>query len=146
MKSARHGYVVRDRDAHAWCLVWNPETRTWDDFDTTPASWIAEEAKRASAGQWLSDLWSAIGFQIAKFRWGRTEWRQYFLWALIPVLGLLLYQILFRRERKRQQRKRTTIADTPLSWPGLDSEFYQLEKRLANAAWPAPPANRFPTG
>ncbi len=34
-------YVVRQRDAHAWCLVWNPDTRTWQDFDTTPASWVA---------------------------------------------------------------------------------------------------------
>ena len=34
-------YVVRQRDAHAWCLVWNPTSETWQDFDTTPASWVA---------------------------------------------------------------------------------------------------------
>jgi protein-glutamine gamma-glutamyltransferase len=128
---ARHGYVVRDRDAHAWCLVWNPETQIWEDFDTTPASWIADEGKRATFLQRFSDLWSWTGYQISKFRWGRTEWRRYFLWALAPVLALLLFQILFRRGRKRHQKKRFAPDDPRMSWPGLDSEFYQLEKQLA---------------
>ncbi|MGA2279265.1 MAG: transglutaminase domain-containing protein [Verrucomicrobiota bacterium] len=130
-ENSGNGYVVRDRDAHAWCLVWNPETKTWEDFDTTPASWIAIEGKRASLMQRFSDCWSWIGFQIAKFRWGRTEWRRYFLWALVPVLALLLYQILFRHGRKRHRQKHSTDDDVRMSWPGLDSEFYQLEKQLA---------------
>lgn len=130
-ETARNGYVVRDRDAHAWCLVWNPEAQTWENFDTTPASWIAEEGKRATLMQRFSDFWSAAGFQIAKFRWGRTEWRQYFLWALVPVLALLLYQILFRRGRKRHRRKHAADDAARMSWPGLDSEFYQLEQQLA---------------
>jgi hypothetical protein len=130
-EAARKGYVVRDRDAHAWCLAWNPETQTWQDFDTTPASWIATEGNRANLMQKFSDFWSAVGFQIAKFRWGRTEWRQYFLWALVPVLALLLYQILFRRGRKRRRRKHAAETAVLKSRPGRDSEFYQLEKQLA---------------
>jgi len=135
-ETARRGYVVRERDAHAWCLVWNPEAKTWEDFDTTPASWVAEEGKRAGWLQNLSDLWSAAGFQIAKFRWGRTEWRRYFLWALVPVLALLLYQILFRRGRKRRRRRSAADGAARMVWPGLDSEFYQLEKQLAGRGVP----------
>jgi protein-glutamine gamma-glutamyltransferase len=130
-ETARHGYVVRDRDAHAWCLVWDPEARTWMDFDTTPASWMAEESKRANFMQQISDLWSWTELQIARFRWGREEWRRYFLWTLVPVLTLLLYQILFRRGRKRHRRKPSAADAARMSWPGLDSEFYQLEKQLA---------------
>ena len=74
-------YVVRQRDAHAWCLVWNPTSGTWQDFDTTPASWVAAEAGRASPMQFLSDCWSRIVFEIAKFRWGQTHLRQYLLWG-----------------------------------------------------------------
>ncbi len=125
------GYVVRERDAHAWCLAWNQQNNTWEDFDTTPASWIETEDKRASSLQWFSDFWSWVGFQIARFRWGQAEWRQYFLWTLIPVLGLLLYQILFRRGRKRPPPQRTGDRDALMNWPGLDSEFYQLEDMLA---------------
>src|SRR4029077_6554167 len=43
-ESSHNGFVVRQRDAHAWCLVWNPNTRSWLDFDTTPPSWMDEEA------------------------------------------------------------------------------------------------------
>ena len=125
------GYVVRERDAHAWCLVWDRRTQTWKDFDTTPASWVGIEGKRASVMQWLSDFGSWIGFQIAKFRWGQSNLREYIFWGLIPVLVLLLYQIIFRRGRRRQTPPETGKFDAAISWPGLDSEFYQLERKLA---------------
>ena len=122
------GYVVRLRDAHAWCLVWNPATQTWQDFDTTPAVWVKEENSRRSAFEWLSDLWAWIGFQFTKFRYGQTHLRQYILFALVPVLLLLLFQIFFRQKRRR---RRAGAAEIPTAWPGLDSEFYLIEKKLA---------------
>jgi hypothetical protein len=125
-----HGYVVRERDAHAWCLVWNKQAKTWEDFDTTPASWVAEEGKRASVMQWLSDFSSWIGFQISKLRWGQTNLRQYIFWGLVPVLVILLYQIIFRRGRRRQQPMQSKKSVMPVFWPGFDSEFYQLEQKL----------------
>ena len=126
-----HGYVVRQRDAHAWCLIWNAQTRTWEDFDTTPASWVAAESKRASVWQSLSDFRSWIGFQIAKFRWGQGNFREYILWTMVPVLALLLYQIFFRRGRRRQRQKGDRKTGVVIDWPGLDSEFYLLETKLA---------------
>ena len=122
------GYVVRLRDAHAWCLVWNQTTRTWQDFDTTPAVWMKEEAGRQSAFEWLSDAWSWIKFQFTKFRWGQTHLRKYILMALVPVLLVLLFQIIFRQKRHRH---RAAAAELPAVWPGLDSEFYLIEKQLA---------------
>jgi hypothetical protein len=125
------GYVVRERDAHAWCLVWNAAAQRWEDFDTTPASWLAEEKKHAPAMQWLSDFWSWLRFQVARLRWGQAHLRQYILWALVPVLAVLLLQIIFRRGRRRGARSGTGRTDGGNSWPGLDSEFYQLERKLA---------------
>jgi hypothetical protein len=133
------GCVVRERDAHAWCLAWNERTRTWEDFDTTPASWVAEEGSRASAMQWLSDGWSWVRFQIAKLRWGQTNLRQYILWSLIPVLALLLYQIFFRRGRGRRRRAKTGDSAAAVSRPGLDSEFYLIERKLAARGVPRQP-------
>ena len=123
-------YVVRQRDAHAWCLVWNPSSGTWQDFDTTPAVWLKTEANWASVMQFLSDCWSRVKFEFAKFRWGQTHLRQYFLWALAPVLTLLLYQIIFRSRRRRHIQGREQPGATIL-WPGMDSEFYQIERKLA---------------
>jgi len=122
-------YVVRQRDAHAWCLVWNEDQETWDDFDTTPASWVEAEGKRASGLQWLSDAWSRLGFEFAKLRWGQTRLRQYILWGLGPLLALLLYQIIFR-SRRRRQRGKPPAPELADKWPGLDSEFYEVERKL----------------
>ena len=135
-----HGYVVRERDAHAWCLVWNKAQQRWEDFDTTPASWVAEENKRASALQWFSDFWSWVRFQVAKLRWGQANLRQYILWALIPVLALLLWQIIFRRGRRRRAQSKTGKSAAAVIWPGLDSEFYQLEGKLAARGVPRQPS------
>jgi hypothetical protein len=123
-------YVVRQRDAHAWCLVWNETARTWQDFDTTPASWVKAEGSRASPMQALSDFWSRVVFEFSKFRWGQTHLRQYFLWVLAPILALLLYQIIFRSSR-RQPAQRRQGPGAAAAWPGLDSEFYQIERRMA---------------
>jgi hypothetical protein len=122
-------YIVRQRDAHAWCMVWNRTSETWQDFDTTPASWAETEARRASPMQFLSDCWSRIVFEFAKFRWGQTHLRQYLLWGLAPVLVLLLYQIIFR-SRRQNRPPNPDEAGAGTAWPGLDSEFYQVERKL----------------
>jgi hypothetical protein len=129
-------YVVRERDAHAWCLVW--DGATWRDFDTTPASWVTEEGKRRSPLQFLSDVWLGIGFMFSKFRWGQTNLRQYIFWALVPVMALLFYQIVFRKRSRRRSRT-AAEAGISVSWPGLDSEFYQLEQKLAERGVERPP-------
>jgi transglutaminase-like putative cysteine protease len=125
------GYIVRERDAHAWCLVWNDATKCWEDFDTTPPSWVAAESRRTAAGEWFADLRSWLGFQIAKFRWRQTNFQQYVFWALIPVLLVLLGHIIFRRRKKLLSRPAAQPPIAPVIWPGLDSEFYQLESKLA---------------
>lgn len=129
-ESHNDGYVVRQRDAHAWCLVWDKETGIWRDFDTTPASWVEAESSRPSPFQALSDSWSWIRFQLAKLRWGQTRLRQYILWGLLPVLCLLFYQIIRRIRGKRGKNERKRSADN-FALPGLDSEFYQLERKLS---------------
>jgi protein-glutamine gamma-glutamyltransferase len=137
--SGDNHYVVRDRDAHAWCLVWNKRKQAWQDFDTTPGSWIAAEGKRASAMQSVSDFFSWLQFQFSKLRWGQTHLRNYVLWAVVPAMSFLLYQIVFRRGRKRRAHKADNKKTAAVLWPGLDSEFYQLESRLAARGVPRQP-------
>jgi protein-glutamine gamma-glutamyltransferase len=127
-------YVVRQRDAHAWCLAWDADAAMWRDVDFTPGSWVQAEADHASAFQSLSDFWSRVRFEFAKVRWGQTRLRQYLLWAIVPVLVLLLYQIIFRR-RGRSARTGGRPEEA-IDWPGLDSEFYQLERMLATRGKP----------
>jgi len=143
-ESSGQKYVVRQRDAHAWCIVWNQAKGIWEDLDTTPAVWFAEEAKLASSWQFLSDAWSRLRFEFAKLRWGQTNLRQYVLWALVPVLGVLLYQIISRARRKRGGKKKASREQ--IIWPGLDSEFYLLEKSWRNTVLPVRPQNHYRSG
>ena len=134
-ETAGKGFIVRERDAHAWCLVWNGQRKIWEDFDTTPGAWVAMESQRAPSWQAVSDFWSWIRFQIAKFRWGQAHLRQYILWGLVPVAGVLLFQIIFRR-RKRKTAALNNHLSEKIFQPGLDSEFYQLETKLAARGLP----------
>jgi hypothetical protein len=121
-------YVVRSRDAHAWCLAWDATTRTWQIFDTTPASWVAAEGGRARFWQSLTDFFNWLHYQFARFRYGQSHLRPYLLMALVPVLGYFLYQII--RHRRRHQPAGAAAVTGP-DWPGLDSELYLLEQKLA---------------
>src|SRR4029434_10459113 len=93
------------------------------------------EGKLASPFQALSDVWSGMVFELSKIRWGQSRLREYVLWALGPILALLLYQI-FSRIRRRRADQRRGGSRMNLNWPGLDSEFYQLEKKLAQGGLP----------
>jgi transglutaminase-like putative cysteine protease len=126
-----HGkYVVRQSDAHAWCRVWDAPRKHWEDFDTTPATWVDLEAQHRSVFQSISDAWSRVTFEISKFRWGQSNLRKYFLWALVPVLAVLLYQIIFRSGKRRKPAGALAGSKNTVR-PGLDSEYYQLEVALA---------------
>lgn len=138
-ESSGSGYVVRLRDAHAWTLVWDPAQRIWTEFDTTPASWIKEESQHKPFFQWLRDGWSRLVFEFSKLRWGQSKLRQYLLWVVIPGLALLLYQIIFRRGRRRQPKPKSDD-DFLANYPGLDSDFYKLEKEIAKRGVPREPS------
>lgn len=133
-EASMDGFVVRQRDAHAWCLAWNERTQLWEDFDTTPGTWYGIEAAHSGTSTWMSDAWWWIRFHFSKFR-AQTHLRQYILIGLIPVLALLLFQIV--RQRRRHLEKGTT--GKSVVWPGLDSEFYAIEKQLAQRGAPRQP-------
>ena len=121
------GYIVRERDAHAWCLVWDPGKHSWENFDTTPPDWIAKAKEHTSPFEFLSDFQSWLQYEIFKFfDYSHDSVRNYIFWALIPALAFLLYRI-FRGSRRY---KKDTDQSGGSQWPGLDSEFYQLEQKL----------------
>lgn len=136
-KSGDEKFVVRQRDAHAWCLVWH--NGRWQDFDTTPASWFETEAQRASPFQAVSDFFSRLSFEFSKIRWGQSHLRTYLLWSLVPALALLLFQILFRSARKRRNAGDKPNRPPPV-WPGLDSDFYEIERNLKRSGLGRQPA------
>ena len=118
--------IIRERHAHAWCLYYL--NGQWHDFDTTPASWVAAENDRASAFQFLSDAWSRLKFEIAKWKVGQSGLRDYIWWIVGPLLLFLVYRLA--KGRGRRARIKAEAEAQALSRLGLDSEFYFVEKKL----------------
>jgi hypothetical protein len=131
------GFVVRERHAHSWCLVYYDGQ--WHDFDTTPASWSAEENRRASLLQFLGDAWSRVKFEFMKIRWGQSNLRKYVWWIVGPMLLFLLYR-LFRSKPERPSRALPISAARAPARMGLDSEFYWVETKLAEFGFVREPA------
>ena len=55
---------------------------------------------------------------------------------MVPVLAALLFQIL--RQKRNRQRRNSGEAAVAV-WPGLDSEFYLIEKKLTARGVPRQP-------
>lgn len=120
-------FLVRERHAHAWCLVYYGGV--WHDFDPTPPDWSKREAALASMFEWLGDIGSRFWFEFTKFRYGYSAMRNYLLWLFIPLLIVSLWRLFSGKQWKRLRQGATSPA-IQFGYPGLDSELYELEKAL----------------
>lgn len=122
-------WIIRERHAHAWCLAW--ANGAWHDIDNTPGSWVQAEAEHASLWEPLSDLWSKAWFAFSKFRWGQTEIRKYLIWIVVPPLVIVVARLAFSKQWRRAREEARAKAAARALLAGLDSEFFLIEKRLA---------------
>jgi hypothetical protein len=128
-------WLARGRDAHAWCLAF--VDGRWQDVDTTPGSWREQEMARAGwwekPGDWISDTW----YRFAVWRQQGGNWRIYVFGLSMFALSWLAWRQL-RGSRWRRARATRSVSGKSDSWPGLDSEFYAVTRRLEQAHGPRP--------
>ena len=117
-------WLVRARHAHAWTRAW--VNGRWVDLDPTPPDWFGEESRR------LAPLWEGA---LDVLRWASYRWSQRGAieagdaWWLL--LGLLVAILAWRLLRgKRIARGGPGAAAAARDYPGRDSEFYELARRL----------------
>ena len=128
VQESKGGYnVVRERHAHAWCLAWIDDR--WREVDTTPGIWVSAESERASPWEPVRDFFSRIAFEFSKWRWGDSEWKRYTAWLIAPFLVLAILRLIMTKPWRHARQTRKKQFQTP-AWPGLDSEFYLIEKLL----------------
>jgi hypothetical protein len=97
------------------------------DLDTTPPSWLQEEQnllapsweKLMDVLRWVAFRWSQRGEMQASDAW---------YGVLVILIGVLAWRLLRGR---RVLRGGSGAAASARDWPGLDSEFYALERTLA---------------
>jgi hypothetical protein len=123
-------YVVRARHAHAWTRAW--VGGRWVDVDNTPPVWFAEEERLAPAWQKIADL----------FRWAGYRWAQRgelgggpVTYALLVILAAALVWRVMRAKRAARPGQCAPV-DAARSYPGLDSEFYAVERAIVNGGVP----------
>jgi hypothetical protein len=133
-------FIVRDRHAHAWTLVY--VDGTWHNFDTTPGTWVSIEDADAPGWEFVTDLGSWCWFNLSQgFRWVRqSNGFAYLGWLIIPAVFLMARR-LFRKKRVRhpvaKKPSQSVAAPTPA---GTDSDFYLIENALIKSGFVRHPA------
>jgi len=131
---AAQACVVRARDAHAWALVY--VEGAWHDFDATPGSWRATEAKQRSWFEPLNDAlaWMRYHFSLWRYYGDRGALGTIILW-ITPLPVLWIGWRLFSRQR-RVRVQAAQHKQSQRRHGGADSEFYRIEQHLAEAGFP----------
>ena len=127
---AREGdsYIIRERHGHAWAIA--RVNGEWIEVDSTPSGWAEAEASEFSGAQDLLDAWSSFTFGFLEWRW-LGDWTFFRLaapWLVIPLTAFLIWRIFGRR----MSREKPSIRQVE-TWPGADSEFFQLERKLTHS-------------
>jgi transglutaminase-like putative cysteine protease len=128
-ESEEDGYfVVRERHGHAWAVAYLGDR--WLEVDSTPAGWEEAEKSEFPVYQPVKDWWEQFTFGFLEWRW-LGDWgvmRMVAPFVATPLIGFLAWRIFGRRMFQRTTRYRETQ-----TWPGADSEYFLLEKRLEKA-------------
>jgi transglutaminase-like putative cysteine protease len=125
-------YLIRARHAHAWAVAYNKEKNIWQEVDSTPPNW--DEVVDADSSLWepFSDFCSNLFFHFTQWRWGKISFTKYLPIFLVPLVGTLVWRIV-RNQNARRATSGNVAEFIHRNWPGLDSEFFALEKKLHEA-------------
>lgn len=135
-------FVVRARHAHAWTRVYLEGV--WQDFDPTPSSWVAIEEDSASIWESFQNIWSFFSFKFSEWRWQEREkgLARYWVWLLIPMM-LIIVRRLYVRKWVKQVKIDSEERDPAEQKIGIDSKFYEIEKRLIELGFSRYPYETF---
>ncbi|HDM77869.1 MAG TPA: transglutaminase domain-containing protein [Deltaproteobacteria bacterium] len=125
-------FVVRQRHAHAWTLVYL--NGRWQNLDTTPQAWYLQEKSLSPDWEPLYDLWSKVVFVYYKWKWGDRKSLisgHVILWIILPLSLFLIIRLYSRKGLVRQislKGKKRKLK--PVTHQGIDSDFYTIVETL----------------
>jgi hypothetical protein len=92
-------------------------------------------AEQEAAPVWapLADLWSWTRFSMARATAADGAPIGALAWITLPLFGWMAWRLYRGRRVMREHLISTT--ETQPRWPGHDSEFYLIEKRLNELGW-----------
>ncbi len=134
-------FVVRQRHAHAWALVYLDGR--WQNLDTTPQAWFSRDNSLTSDWEPFYDIWAKIVFLYYKWKWGERKnliSGKAILWLTVPVLIFLGIRLYTRKGIVR--RIQLNIANgkkKDKDYQGQDSEFYTIVEELSKLGYERQP-------
>jgi protein-glutamine gamma-glutamyltransferase len=122
-------YVVRRRHSHAWTMAY--VDGHWQDIDTTPAVWAAEESEKAEWWESAYNIWAWMRYWVAEWQWQKSDETHPEKWLLllIPLFGWLSWR-LTRYSNKKTPQPIDNAQFFELHIKGKDSEFYEIVAQL----------------
>ena len=138
----RGEWVVRGLHGHAWTRVWDERTRTWLDFDPTPAVWLASETGHGGALQWLLDGFQRLREDFALWR-SRSYNRTILSTLMFSISALGLLVMLWRLWRTKRTLEPTAARRKANTTAGPATPLHALEKSAAKFLPPRPPGKPF---
>ena len=128
-------YLVRGRHAHAWTIAYL--SNHWVALDPTPSDWRTEEAARVPLWSKAKDVvaWGQFALVRGFQTFARSPWLRRWWWLGIPVILFYLRQLNNRQRIQAVRPVNPKITPSP-AYPGMDSDFYAIEKRLQEQGWP----------
>ena len=130
-------WLVRGTHAHAWAQAW--VDGAWRIVENTPADWSERDSAGLSWFQPVKDWLNSVPYAFAQWRDspGGARTIRVFKWAALPVLAFYLWFRLFRGRRGKRVRLRDAPAPSEAAeMPGMDSDAFLLEQRLAQIVEP----------
>ncbi|MDJ0535370.1 MAG: transglutaminase-like domain-containing protein [Xenococcaceae cyanobacterium MO_207.B15] len=122
-------FVVRGRNAHAWTLVYIDGV--WQEFDTTPSSWIPLEDASASSWGRIGDFFSLLSFKISlAVEYLKDNNGLIYLWLLVIPLVWIVIRWFYPQKQLKATKINQRNHTAQYSIPGLDSEIYLIETAL----------------
>jgi transglutaminase-like putative cysteine protease len=130
-------YVVRRRHSHAWTMAYIDGH--WQDIDTTPAVWAAEESEKAEWWESAYNLWAWMRYWVAEWQWRSADETTPKQWLLLIVvlLGWLIWR-LTQYSNKKVIQLIDNIDFLELNAKGKDSEFYAMIAQLEKSYFARP--------
>lgn len=121
-------YVVRRRHSHAWTMAYIDGH--WQDIDTTPAVWAAEESERAEWWESAYNTWAWLRYLVSEWQWQTNdETPKQWLFLVMLLLAWLSWRLM-RFSNKKIQQPIENNEFLKLKFQGKDSEFYSIVAQL----------------
>lgn len=123
-------FIVRDRHAHAWTLVFIDGN--WINMDTTPSAWREIEEARAPVWQMGVDI---LSYGWLQFKRGLQSFREdvnlsQWWWMIMPVALLWAGRLIRKQNRQQLPACRSPRIDSNQNRPATDSGFDRIEIAL----------------